>query len=232
MRLALPVAFLGVLLAWLMTFGLTLGDQGKVISSEHDLGVVDYRSGVSACETCHLPHDASGESLWARDPHPEGDPFSGSQPLCYSCHDGTVTASGAYTFDLGVAQHPITPGETGEDCDMCHDPHVPDYSNFLLFPAGANHCKTCHALGSDKDHPLNLAVVDAGYAPQDDRWNPNDGDFKGTRLWDASGLQAGGYLKCLTCHAAHGAMTSATLLTMSYRDATSAASPLCRNCHR
>lgn len=115
---------------------------------------------------------------------------------------------------------------------MCHDPHVPDYSNFLLFPAGANHCKTCHALGSDKDHPLNLAVVDAGYAPQDDRWNPNDGDFKGTRLWDASGLQAGGYLKCLTCHAAHGAMTSATLLTMSYRDATSAASPLCRNCHR
>jgi len=231
MRLALPAALVSVLLAWLMTFGLTLGEQGKVISSEHDLGVVANPAGVSACETCHLPHDASGESLWDKDPHPEGDPFSGFKPLCYSCHDGTVVASGAYVFDPGVAQHPSTPEMSPEDCDRCHDPHVPDYGNFLLFPAGANLCKACHAHGNDENHPLNVDASNVGYGPRDSHWSPNDGDVSGTRLWDDNGSQPGDYVKCLTCHAAHGAASSTTLLTMRYRDATSTGSPLCRNCH-
>ena len=232
MRLALPVALLAVLVASLITFRLTLGEQGKVIGSKHDLGVMAYPSGVSTCETCHFPRDASGESLWARGPRRQDDPFSGAAPLCYSCHDGTVTASGSYAFDMGVAQHPTTPGESGEDCDQCHDPHVPDYGNFLLFPAGANLCKACHAHASEDDHLLNVNAIDAGYAPQDGRWSPDEGDLSGTRLWDASGWQPGSYLKCLSCHAAHGAASSTTLLTMRYRDAVSAASPLCLNCHR
>ena len=230
MRLPLLAAFLGMALASLMTFGLTRGEQGRVISSEHDLGVVAYPSGVSACETCHLPHDASGEPLWAQSPHPEGEPFSGSEPLCYSCHDGTVTA-GAYAFDPAVAQHPTTPGEAGEHCDMCHDPHVPDYSNFLLFPSGANLCRTCHARSYDTFHTLNVDAIDSGNVPQDGLWDPNAGDISGTRLWDAGGSAPGDNLKCLSCHAAHGAISGDALLTMPYRDEFSTVSPLCRNCH-
>src|SRR3990172_5127903 len=137
MRLALTVAFLVVLLAWLMASGLALSQQGKVVSSKHDVGATGYLAGVSACETCH---------------------------------DGTVTGRGTYTFDLDMAQHPLTPGKAGEDCDMCHDPHVPDYGNFFLFPAGANLCKACHARGGEGDHPLNVDVLSAGYIPQDARW--------------------------------------------------------------
>jgi predicted CXXCH cytochrome family protein len=227
----LPAAFSALSLALVTTFGMTLGQQGKVISSEHDLGVMAYSAGVSACETCHFPHDASGEPLWAQGPHKEGEPFSGSGPLCYSCHDGTVTPGGSYAFDLDLAQHPTTPGQVGEDCDMCHDPHVPDFSNFLLFPSGANLCKACHAKANDKDHAMNADAIETGYVPQDSQWSPNDGDFSGTRLWDAGGSQSGDLLKCLSCHAAHSAASDDTLLTMSYRDETSSVSPLCRNCH-
>lgn len=231
MRFALPAALLSALLAILLTFGLTLGEQGKVVSSEHDLGIRSYVSGVGACETCHLPHDASGESLWAEGPYPEGKPFSGAAPLCYSCHDGTVTDSGAYAFDPELAHHPITPGKVGEDCDMCHDPHVPDYGNFVLFPSGANLCRACHARSYDRFHTLNVPATEVGFAPHDSAWDPDDGDFSGNRLWDADGSRPGEYLKCLSCHSAHAAATEKTLLTMRYRDETSTVAPLCRNCH-
>lgn len=229
MRLAVPLTFLGALLLWLSTFGLALGNQGKVVSSAHDLGVVSTL-GVSACELCHPPHDASGESLWPHGPYPEDDPLSGLKPLCYSCHDGTVTVRGAYAFDLVAAQHPTTPGKTRGDCDMCHDPHVPDYGEFLLFPTGANLCKACHAHGSGGDHPLNVDAIDRGYAPQDSLWNPNDGDYSGARLWDVSGSRSGSRIKCLSCHTAHGAPDGTMLLTMSSRE-TAGAVFLCRNCH-
>jgi predicted CXXCH cytochrome family protein len=229
-KFALLLASLGALLACIVTFGPTRGQQGKVISSEHDLGVAST-SGVSACEVCHLPHDLGGESLWAQSPYPEDDFFSGSAPLCYSCHDGTVAAGGAYVFDTGLAQHPVTPGEAGEDCDMCHDAHVPDYGEFLLFSTGANHCRTCHANADDGNHPLNVDAVGHGYPPWDDRWNPNDGDFSGTRLWDMSGWQAGDHVKCLSCHAAHGTLTDTMLLTMRLEEVPGSGA-LCGNCHR
>ena len=231
MRLAPPLAFLAAVLAWIMVSGLSLGQQGKVVGTVHDLGVTAYPSGVSGCETCHLPHDASGERLWADGAHAEDGPFSGIRPLCYSCHDGTVAAGGAYVFDPGVQEHPVTPGEIGEDCDMCHDPHVPDYGGFLLFPTGANHCKACHAGGSEEDHPLNVGSFTQEYEPQDSHWSPNEGDFSGTRLWDYSGWQSGGYVKCLTCHGAHGTVIDTALLTMGTEDAPGATS-LCPNCHR
>lgn len=227
-RMLVP-AFLGALLACLVSFGLTRGQQGMVIGSEHDLGAASYASGVSACEVCHLPHDADGESLWSQSPYPEDDNFSGSAPLCYSCHDGTVASGGSYAFDAALAQHPVAPGEPGDDCDMCHDVHAPDYGSFLLFPSGANHCKTCHANADDGDHPLNVDAPAAGYHPADTQWNPDEGDFSGTRLWDADGWHSGNEVKCLTCHAAHGALSGSALLTMSSEKGGSGA--LCNNCH-
>lgn len=232
MRYLLPAAFLCAFLAWLTTLGPTLGEQGMVSGSEHDVAASAFPSGVSVCETCHLPHDASGESLWGQGPRPTEESFSGSAPLCYSCHDGTVTSAGAYVFDSDAGQHPTTPGKVSEDCDMCHDAHVPDYGNFILFPSAANLCRACHARSYDRFHSSNVDAAAAGYAPVDDSWNPNEGDFSGSRLWGADGLQRGDYLKCLSCHAAHGAVSDTSLLTMRYRDETSTVSPLCRNCHR
>lgn len=224
-----PPLLVGAVLACLTTLGLALGEQGKVVSSGHDLGVASVPSGVSACEICHVPHDASGESLWAEGPHAKSAEFSGARPACYSCHDGTVTAGGAYAFDDESAHHPIKPGQVSEDCDMCHDPHVPEFGNFLLFPAGANFCKSCHAHASTEDHPVDIDTAEVGSAPLDGRWDPEEGDYSGTRLWDRDGVEPGTYVKCLSCHAGHGTGAEATLLTM-HPDALGTDS-LCLNCH-
>src|SRR3990170_2444658 len=194
--------------AALMSFGLTRGEQGKVVGSQHDLGVAAGAAGVSACEVSHLPRDASGQLLWSEDPHAGDESFSGIAPACYSCHDGTVTDSSIHVFDVALAQHPVEPGEAGEDCDMCHDPHLADYGNFLLFPAGANLCRTCHAGGGSEGHPVNIDAV---------------------AVWDEGGSRPGTLLKCLSCHAAHGA-ASETLLSIT-ADGPGSTS-LCANCHR
>ena len=225
---ALAVAA-ALVVAALATLGLTRGEQGKVVGSRHDLGVAAGAAGVSACEVCHLPREASGQLLWSEDPHTGDERFSGIAPTCYSCHDGTVTDSGLHVFDVALAQHPVRPGEAGEDCDMCHDPHLADYGSFLLFPAGANLCRTCHAGGGSSGHPLNIDAVAGADVPRDDRWNPGGGDFSGTRLWDEGGSRPGTLLKCLSCHAAHGA-ASETLLSIP-ADGPGSTS-LCANCHR
>ena len=114
--------------------GLSLGQQSDVIGSKHDIG----SPGVSACEQCHIPHNAYGDYLWARNPDRADGLYLELKELCYSCHDGTVTDRGDFAFDQNLSQHPTNPGKRGEDCDMCHDAHGADYGNFLLFPAGAN----------------------------------------------------------------------------------------------
>jgi len=231
MRPAAPAVALvaAAAIAALATFGLTRGEQGKVIGSQHDLGVAAGAAGVSACEVCHLPRDARATLLWSEDPHAGDERFSGIAPACYSCHDGTVTDSGLHAFDVALAQHPVRPGEVGEDCDMCHDPHLADYGSFLLFPAGANLCRTCHAGGGSAGHPVNIDAIAGGHVPRDDSWNPDASDFHGTRLWDEGGSRPGTFLKCLSCHAAHGT-ASKSLLSVA-TDSRGSAS-LCANCHR
>lgn len=225
---AVVVAAAAAMAVLVTTFGLTRGEQGAVIGSQHDLGVAVGAAGVSACELCHLPRQASGQRLWGEDPHAGDESFSGIAPTCYSCHDGTVTDGGLHVFDVALAQHPMRPGQPGEDCDMCHDPHLADYGNFLLFPAGANLCKTCHASGGSGDHPVNVEAVAQASVPLDDSWNPGAGDFSGTRLWDEEGSRPGTLLKCLSCHGAHGAV-SESLLSIAPDPRGSGA--LCAICH-
>ena len=231
MRPAVPVVAVvaAVVIAALATFGLSRGEQGKVVGSQHDLGVAAGAAGVSACEVCHLPRDANGQRLWSEDPHAGDKSFSGIAPACYSCHDGTVSDRGLHVFDAALAQHPVKSGKVGEDCDMCHDPHLADYGSFLLFPAGANLCKTCHANGDSLSHPVNVDAAGPGIVPLDNRWDPDAGDFSGTRLWDESGARPGTLLKCLSCHAAHGT-ASKSMLSIA-PDGRGSAS-LCANCHQ
>jgi predicted CXXCH cytochrome family protein len=223
MKTALAAVIAGLVLA-LAGGWLALADQGRVTGTPHD--VAAHGAGaVSSCETCHIPHEASGEALWDGDPR-EGDGFSGAEPVCYSCHDGTI-ASGAFVFDPETVRHPID-RDGGEDCDMCHDPHVYDYGNFLTFPSGANLCQACHESAGGSDHPVNVNVHEAGFDPLDTEWGPDEGDTHGTRLWDPSGRPAGEYLKCLSCHAAHGGSTDSLLAT---EDTSGSAPAFCANCH-
>lgn len=225
MRIALAIAFGGLLLAAVTGGWLALADQARVTGTAHDLGTP---GGVSSCEMCHVPHAASGGIIWSGEARADGA-FSGLAPVCYSCHDGTV-ATGSYVFDEAVVQHSID-REAGEDCDMCHDPHISDYGSFLLFPSGANLCQACHEHAGEGEHPVNVSVHEVGFTPADIQRDPDHGDLDGARLWDVTGRPGIEYTKCLTCHAAH-AGSAESLLATGADDGTGVASGFCQNCHQ
>ncbi|MBT3363881.1 MAG: hypothetical protein HN929_01395 [Chloroflexi bacterium] len=226
-----------------------------VTGTDHDLG----SAGQATCGYCHIPHNANGSALWAMTPKIG---MTGMQSLCFSCHDGTVSAKGTYIGDLSYYTHPVSPegnlncsnchsahGPDGQDrkgltssaahaanrdCDRCHDPH----SNSWRFikadlEQSADVCISCHSNYSN-NHPVDMASD--SYLPADRLWDPYAGtpDFSGTRLWDAIGTtvdnEGTGGIKCLTCHATHGALTT-MLNSVEYEDPQSSSSPICENCH-
>ncbi len=119
----------------------------------------------AGCSSCHVAHDAQGQRLWPYAPNvktEKGTQLSIGSALCYSCHDGTITAMGASFFDKDGSTHPIDvkpsprcqiPKEFPLDdqgkitCASCHDPHnkkgaIKDY---LRMPADdGSLCVACH----------------------------------------------------------------------------------------
>ena len=189
----------------------TTGAYSQVTGTVHNLAT----TGTGVCANCHKAHNATGDLLWAR---PVGTTFTGIKALCYSCHDGSA-ANEQYAFDAAYSQHPY-------DCNLCHDPHNNSYGSFLQFATGANVCNNCHAGELGMGHPTNIVAT---MVPADVVFNPT-ADMSGTRLYNSAGTSTTGgtYIKCLTCHTAHGGVAGTRLNTMNY-SATSAA--LCTNCH-
>lgn len=223
------VVIAGVVSALVLALAASVGYAGvsDIFGTAHDLG----SSGNPTCRQCHIPHNAEGAYLWARTPKTG---MSGLQALCFSCHDGTVTSRGQFISDPSYVNHAVTPGVPGSDCDRCHDPHVNNWKFVTdsAIPAeyrNANLCSACHGTGANS-HPL--VATDK---PIDRTWNPYAAtpDFSGTRLFNSDGsavVPTGtGYIKCTTCHVAHGAASS-TLNSMAYTTNDSH-SPICENCH-
>jgi len=227
MRAAWAVAMVAVAaFAAIVNMELTRGEQGAVIGGPHDLGAVSGSTGVASCEVCHLPGDASSPPVWSKDPHTDDEQLAGIAASCYSCHDGTVTGSGLHVFDAALAQHAVQPDVPGKDCDLCHDPHVSEYGSFLKFPSGANLCRTCH---TKTGHPVNVDAAAPGDLPSDPTFDPATGDFSGSRVWSEDGAAAGNTVKCLSCHAAHGAGDD-NLVSIAPGEIGTAV--LCANCHQ
>ena len=112
-----------------------------VTGSDHDL----TGGGQKLCEACHTPHNAQGAALWSAIPT---GTFTGVQDLCYTCHDGSVTAIGLLTaFNSATEQHL----GVGSDCSgegACHNVHSqnPNVSGRFLVVSETNnsYCETCH----------------------------------------------------------------------------------------
>ncbi|HEU4758838.1 MAG TPA: cytochrome c3 family protein, partial [Dehalococcoidia bacterium] len=195
--------------------------------TKHDVAT----PGTAVCSVCHIPRDPKGQALWAGPPNQTAR-FSGIKPLCFSCHDGTVAAADyTYVFDPARPEHPLTPGARGQDCDRCHDAHRERYGKFIKLPGGANFCQSCHPRAGPADHPVDINPRDVGVAPLDSDWSPNSGDFSGTRLWDSTGQQPGGLVKCLTCHSPHGGQPSTQMNTLPFLPTHNSALSLCQSCH-
>ena len=206
--------------------GIVFGAEKKVAGTKHDVAT----PGTPVCVYCHGQQNPEGETLWAQKPNTTGQ-FSGLKPLCFSCHDGTVTAVGNYVFDTSRPEHFRNPGIKGQDCDRCHDPHEAGYSKFIKLPGGANFCQNCHAYAGSANHPTDVDARAAGITPADGDWNPYASDFSGTRLWDQQGTGPGSYVKCLTCHSPHGSQPGTAINTIPFSMAQQGALPLCQNCH-
>ena len=133
----------------LVVLGLTLMavpviGYGAVQNSDHDM----TGGGEELCFACHIPHLAQGTTLWSRDL--TGNPFSGVQALCFTCHDGNVTSIGLTTvFDAAKEQH----ATVGTDCSGaggCHDVHTQNPNGSGKFTVAGveltngSYCETCH----------------------------------------------------------------------------------------
>lgn len=228
-RIALPAAVAlaaFVLLVPAMIPGLVTGEERMVPGTQHDLAI----PGESVCVACHIPWGREEEVLWAEKPNSSGD-FSGLRPLCYSCHDGTVTPIGAFAFDLSRPLHLRDAGVKGADCDRCHDAHGTPYAKFLKLPGGANFCQNCHSRAGPANHPVDINVRAAGIEPADTHWDPYRNDLRGTRLWNQEGTGQGDSMKCLTCHATHGGEPNTEFNTLPLSSLDGSATSLCDNCH-
>lgn len=162
-----------------------------VAGSDHDL----TGTGAKLCFSCHIPHNALGDKLWASTP---SGTFTGVQDLCYTCHDGSVTSVGATTaFDALKQQH-LTVGPDCSGDGACHDVHNQNPNTtgrFLVVADGdadGTYCDECHgatpftgaeALG---DHTAGITHVTTGTAP----------------------APAG--FTCNQCHTPHGAVAQTT----------------------
>lgn len=196
-----------------------LGEGRRAAGTPHDVASPD----TPVCVYCHVPQESDGDALWARKPNSTGS-FAGLRPLCFSCHDGTVTASGAYAFDLSRPLHLRSAGVVGADCDRCHDAHGTAYGRFLKLPSAADFCRDCHARAGPVDHPVDVDARAGGTDPADTSWDPYHDDFQGTRLWNEEGTGPGDYVKCMSCHATHGGQPETNFNTMP-------TGSLCQNCH-
>jgi predicted CXXCH cytochrome family protein len=217
-----------IVVVFLLAVGaeIVLARSKDVSGTDHDVAT----PGVSPCVSCHLPRDEGADVLWAGDPI-GNSAFSGLKPLCYSCHDGTVTAVGSYAFDYSRPMHPGVAGVKGEDCDRCHDPHGTENDRFLRVAGGANFCQSCHPEAGPGDHPINVNAIAEGADPKDGTWDPTHGDFNGTRLWNSEGNAPGNFVKCMTCHATHGGVPGTQFNTMDFESSHESFLPLCLNCH-
>ena len=203
-----------------------LGDTKDVSNTSHDLAA----PGGSPCVYCHLPRDSESDLLWAGDPGAGGQ-FTGQKPLCFSCHDGTVTAAGSYVFDAGRPEHTSSPGLKNQDCDRCHDPHETTQDKIVKVPGAANFCQDCHASAGPTDHPIDVSAPATGIEPADVHWDPDSGDFSGTRLWNSEGNAPGDLMKCLTCHSPHGGQPNTDMNTIAFDASHESFLPMCQNCH-
>jgi len=246
-KLVLALGLGGVLAA--VAVGVASAGISEIFGSDHDLG----SPGNPTCKTCHIPHDAQGNYLWARTPSPG---LPASEALCFSCHDGSITDRGDYIMEPGTVNHRMSsspPMSRYHDgyCLACHDAHDPDWRfTWDLMRAGkppnpdnAQVCLACHGLpyfdpAADKNHPWVTAAMSPPELPLDMTFDPGTGDTEGTRLWDSATLKepvpagSAGNVACLSCHAAHGAATENDTLNSMVENDGAKHAPICENCHQ
>jgi hypothetical protein len=152
------VVFLASATAALAAYDWTnhVADKSAVINSPHDVAA------ENPCTSCHIPHGAKGDFLWARDfstssagasdvtANDDAGVSSAIKPMYYSCHDGTIASVGLVTAFSATHTNHRTRAATAlrsngqpygpdRDCDLCHDPHDDGNTDFLKYERYTTH---------------------------------------------------------------------------------------------
>jgi predicted CXXCH cytochrome family protein len=122
---------------------LITSDHNLVVTAPEEKNIQGSTATVSGpCGACHIPHNASAEHLWAREPSEAKDFVS---QLCTGCHNQDGAAK---TKLIGDNYHPVDvafkelhfTASLGPDAEM-----LPQYdSNGNRVPEGKIVCITCH----------------------------------------------------------------------------------------
>lgn len=233
-------------------------DKQAVSNSRHNLALIGikdthnenraHNDAAGICTTCHLPHNAKGSILWAR----ETGPGKGAiEVLCTDCHQKGGNAEkklpGSYNHPLDVkltaAMKPHglpvyakdgkrTANNGVIDCATCHDPHrwtadagisvdlkeEGDARNSFLRLTAAPASQLCVECHQDK-----LSVLGTDH----------DLTVTAPAAVNRHGLTANKSGVCGQCHIPHGGLDGLLLWARFLDDdATNPAEKRCRSCHR
>ena len=240
-------------------------DKQSVMFTKHDLsnassefsplpaGKVDNVKGGSvkgACLHCHMPHNAKGPALWARN---QGEGPSPIARLCADCHQKKAVAGKksieGHNHPVGVstaklATDPLIPvfdqagdrAETGGniDCASCHNPHQWTPGNPAIrntdLPANAGDASNSF-LRLPADHQSKLCVschADKKMIQGTDHDLSVTAPSSKNKLQqsrDASGL-------CGQCHIPHNAETESSIWARALGKGVDEIEKKCRSCHQ
>lgn len=169
-----------------------------VVGSDHDLQVSDTAGGTATvCYSCHVPHNAYGDKLWATGVSAsDSTDFGDIGALCYSCHDGSLTTIGQATvFNTSLEQHKPLGIGCSDATAGCHDVHNQNANltgKFLVIDqVDGSYCVDCH-----DDAPYYTSPA------------PPGGDHRTTVGGNHQSNNDG--FKCQQCHTPHGATKQGT----------------------
>ena len=143
-----------------------------------------FSSDIPMSGATTMPTTAAGYiGIDLRDDHPVSISYTpGSDPELKTVHDGIVK-----TFDSGGVKY--------VECTSCHEPHNPQYGNFLVAAnTGSAICTACHSKAGFTGSIHDTATL--AYSPPDG----TGAGFLGTSVGD---------VKCMSCHFPHKAGVTA-----------------------
>jgi len=200
------------------------------------------------CAACHMPHNAKGSYLWARD---HGPAKGATAALCSSCHraggdaDKKIVGAHSHPLDMplktGMQSQLPRFGTSGQDktssakidCATCHDSHQWDPAN-IVSRAGAS----AKAEGDAGNSFLRLRAsgraelcVDCHQEQRLVRGTDHDLAVSAPRDVNAQGRTSAQSGVCGQCHAAHNAVSDLRLWARAPGAGQDEGEKLCRSCH-
>ena len=211
--------------------------EGKNVSSD------------GVCSACHLPHNGSGEKMWAKKPARNA---TGIMSMCINCHDKGKAAAkkttGKYSHPVQVSLDTVG-GKTDlplysksgrrddkkglVDCATCHDPHQWDPSDPATKSGikanldGDSRTSFLRMQGNDESNLCATChLTQKNIIGTDHDLRVTAGKALNTQIQTVkqSGI-------CGQCHTVHNAVSPERLWVQPLGDGKNGAERLCTGCH-